>query len=131
MAKGAMQKSKLLYLAKIFSENTDEEHGLTVNELIDALDKTFNIANIAELKEVAGAINSLTLENRLILDLTAYNQLVAEYNKYLESVQLEVAPVVEAVNALTFNEAMAVAGLSLALAAVSLTLGITLKRKFM
>ena len=39
MAKGAMQKSKLLYLAKIFSENTDEEHGLTVNELIHIYEK--------------------------------------------------------------------------------------------
>jgi hypothetical protein len=102
-----------------------------VQALIDALDKTFDIANIAELKAVASAINSLTLENRLILDLTAYNQLVAEYNKYLESVQIEVAPVVSAVNSLTFNEVAAAAGASLALAAVGIALGVIIKRKFM
>ena len=37
MSKNAMQKSKILYLAKIFEEQTDDEHGLTVNELIYAL----------------------------------------------------------------------------------------------
>ena len=56
MAKGAMQKSKLLYLAKIFSENTDEEHGLTVNELIDALDK---MGISAERKAIYDDIDTL------------------------------------------------------------------------
>ncbi len=102
-----------------------------VQALIDALDKTFDIANIAELKAVASAINGLTLENRLILDLTAYNQLVAEYNKYLESVQIEVAPVISAVNALTFKEAVLVATAALATTGALLALGIILKRKFM
>ena len=97
----------------------------------DALDKTFDIANIAELKAVASAINSLTLENRLILDLTAYNQLVAEYNKYHESVQVEVAPVISAVNSLTFKEAMLVTTAALAATGALLALGIVFKRKFM
>jgi len=102
-----------------------------VQALIDALDKTFDIANIAELKAVASAINSLTLENRLILDLTAYNQLVAEYNKYLESVQVEVAPVISAVNSLTFKEAMLVTTATLAATGALFALGIIFKRKFM
>ena len=102
-----------------------------VQALIDALDKNFDIANIAELKAVASAINSLTLENRLILDLTAYNQLVAEYNKYLESVQIEVAPVISAVNALTFKEAVLAVTATLATTGALLALGIILKRKFM
>ena len=33
MAKGANQKQKMLYLAKIFLEETDEEHGLTLVEI--------------------------------------------------------------------------------------------------
>ena len=37
MAKSAMQKSKLLYLMRLFYERTDEEHGLTVNEIIESL----------------------------------------------------------------------------------------------
>jgi predicted DNA-binding transcriptional regulator YafY len=37
MAAGNNQKLKMLYLAKIFHENTDESHGLTMQELIEAL----------------------------------------------------------------------------------------------
>ncbi len=37
MAKGQNQKQKILYLAKIFSEETDESHGLTAGELIARL----------------------------------------------------------------------------------------------
>lgn len=37
MAKGANQKLKMLYLARIFSEQTDEEHGLTMPEIIERL----------------------------------------------------------------------------------------------
>ncbi len=101
-----------------------------VQALIDALDKNFDIENLSELKQVASAINGLTLENRLILDLTAYNQLVAEYNKYLESVQTEIEPVVKAVNALTINEAIATGAVTLAMSGIALALGIVLKRKF-
>ena len=38
MAKSAMQKRKLLHLMRLFYERTDEEHGLTVNEIIESLD---------------------------------------------------------------------------------------------
>ncbi|MDO4478660.1 MAG: WYL domain-containing protein [Lachnospiraceae bacterium] len=38
MAKGIHQKQKALYLAKIFSERTDEEHGLTLKEIMALLD---------------------------------------------------------------------------------------------
>ncbi len=37
MAKGANQKLKMLYLLKIFWEDTDEEHGVTMPQLIDKL----------------------------------------------------------------------------------------------
>ena len=100
-----------------------------VQALIDSLDKTFDIANLSELKKVASAINGLTLENRLILDLTAYNQLVAEYNKYLESVQTEITPVIKAVNTLTFNESVAAAAAALTLNGITLALLAVLKRK--
>ena len=71
----------------------------------------------------------MTLENRLILDLTAYNQLVAEYNKYLESVQTEITPVIKAVNTLTYNESVAAAAAALALNGITLALLAVLKRK--
>lgn len=37
MSKGANQKIKILYLMKIFMERTDDEHGLTLEEIISAL----------------------------------------------------------------------------------------------
>lgn len=39
MAKGNNQKLKLLYIAKIFSEKTDEEHGISVQEIIGFLNQ--------------------------------------------------------------------------------------------
>ena len=39
MPKSSNQKLKLLYLAKIFLENTDSTHALTLKELSDALAK--------------------------------------------------------------------------------------------
>ncbi len=38
MPKSSNQKSKLLYLAKIFCENSDEEHPLSMNDIISMLD---------------------------------------------------------------------------------------------
>lgn len=38
MAAGINQKLKMLYLAKILSEETDQEHGLTAQEIIDRLE---------------------------------------------------------------------------------------------
>ncbi len=37
MAKGANQKLKLLYLTKIFQEKTDDDHGITMPEIIESL----------------------------------------------------------------------------------------------
>ena len=37
MAKGANQKLKLLYLIRIFQEKTDDDHGITMQEIINAL----------------------------------------------------------------------------------------------
>lgn len=37
MARSSRQKQKLLYLQKIMLEKTDENHGLTINEIIEAL----------------------------------------------------------------------------------------------
>lgn len=39
MSKKENQRQKLLYLAKMFHQKTDENHGLTVGEIIDYLDK--------------------------------------------------------------------------------------------
>ena len=39
MAKGPNQKLKMVYLLKIFSENTDDDHKMTMEEIIQSLDR--------------------------------------------------------------------------------------------
>ena len=56
MAKNPRQKQKLLYLKKILLEKTDENHGLTVNELINELD-AYGIT--AERKSIYDDLNTL------------------------------------------------------------------------
>lgn len=55
-ARSANQKLKLLYLMKILLERTDEEHGMTMPEIIDALEE-YGIA--AERKSVYGDLKAL------------------------------------------------------------------------
>lgn len=56
-ARGAKQKQKLLYLAKIMLEKTDDNHGLTVNEIIDLLEQ-YDIT--AERKSIYSDLEELT-----------------------------------------------------------------------
>lgn len=57
MAKGNNQKLKLLYLIKIFSEKTDEDHCLSAQELIQELQK-YDVS--AERKSIYNDIECLT-----------------------------------------------------------------------
>ncbi|MGN0489595.1 MAG: helix-turn-helix transcriptional regulator [Ruminococcus sp.] len=56
MAKNPRQKQKLLFIQKILLEKTDENHGITVNELIKELDK-YGIT--AERKSIYDDIHTL------------------------------------------------------------------------
>lgn len=56
MARSANSKLKLLYLQKIFLERTDEEHGMTMPEIVKALEE-YGIS--AERKSVYGDIQAL------------------------------------------------------------------------
>ena len=58
MAKKSNQKIKLLYLMKILLENTDDEHGLTLAEISDALGE-YGVD--AERKTLYDDIDVLTL----------------------------------------------------------------------
>ena len=58
MAKNPNQKLKLLYLMKILLENTDEDHGMTMPELIASL-AGFGIS--AERKSLYDDIEALRL----------------------------------------------------------------------
>ncbi len=102
-----------------------------VQSSIDSLDKTFSVQNIPTLKAVASQINSLTVKDKAILDLTAYNELMAEYNAYLEALEIEIEPTVNALSNLTFSRVATVMASSLAIGGLLTVLLIALKRKFL
>ena len=57
MAKSSNQKLKLIYLARILQEKTDEEHGLTMQQLIDELAR-YDVK--AERKSIYDDIDALS-----------------------------------------------------------------------
>ena len=81
MAKGANQKLKLLYIAKYFMENTDEEHFVTVPEIISYLNSN-DIS--AERKAVYDDIECLKLFG---LDICC--EKAKTFNYYLASREFE------------------------------------------
>lgn len=80
-----------------------------VQAVIDALNDTFSVSDIPALSTAAEKINSLTPDDKAILDLTAYNRLITEYNAYLASVETEVQPIVSATSSVTYGGALAAA----------------------
>ena len=58
MPKGANQKLKLLYLMKILQERTDQDHALTLAQIIDALEE-FGVS--AERKSIYDDLEALRL----------------------------------------------------------------------
>ena len=75
------QKMKLLYLMKIFLERTDEEHQMTVQEMLSALSE-YNVA--AERKSIYSDIESLKLYG---LDIEKHQS--KQFGYYLASRQFE------------------------------------------
>lgn len=73
MAKNPRQKQKLLYLQKILLEKTDENHGMTINELIEELDK-YGIT--AERKSL---YNDLEILQTFGLDVCSHKSKTVKY----------------------------------------------------
>lgn len=69
MAKNVNQKLKMFYLRKILLENTDSEHFLTMNEILDKLNKT---GIKAERKSI---YNDIDLLRELGLDIVNHKRL--------------------------------------------------------
>lgn len=69
-----------------------------VQALIDKLPTSFSVKSSQQLREVQQAINSLSYDDRFILDTTRYDALVAQYEAYCQALQIELAPVVTNVN---------------------------------
>ena len=94
MAKGKNQKAKLLYLAKIFAAETDEEHGLSTAELIGRLNhyginaerKTL-YADLEELRQFGLDIVSHQESRQVLYSLASRDFELAELKMLVDSVQ--------------------------------------------
>ena len=62
MPKGTNQKLKLYYLAKIFLEQTDDEHGLTMPEILEELEKYDVTADRKSIYNDIEALNDIGLD---------------------------------------------------------------------
>ena len=79
---------------------------------LETLNTTFDITRLEELKSLASTINSLTTEEKRLLDLTNYNALVASYNEYCSTLNSEMTKVEENVNNTFIYISVAIASLS-------------------
>jgi len=64
-----------------------------VQALLDTLPTEFSITDLTMLQGVAEKINALSLEDRSVLDMTRYNQLLDSYQAYIDDVESEIAPI--------------------------------------
>lgn len=94
MAKGINQKLKLLYLAKIFMEKTDEHHALTLSEItrhlnaygVNANRKTLYL-DFEELRHYGLDIVSEQYGKSVVYYLASRNFELAELKLLVDSVQ--------------------------------------------
>ena len=65
---------------------------------INNLPTTFNINLLDTLKTISNKINNLKADDKLILDLTNYNNLVSSYNEYIANLEAEIMPTIKAID---------------------------------
>lgn len=87
MAKSPNQKLKILYLAKILLEKTDEDHGLTMGQLLEELDK-YGVK--AERKSVYDDLEALQLLGMdIMMELRGRNSIYYLASRTFELVDLK------------------------------------------
>ena len=64
-----------------------------IQTALDNLDITFKLEDLNDLADLAARMNSLSRDERNILDLRNYDKLVASYNEYLATVNEDIAVV--------------------------------------
>lgn len=69
-----------------------------IQKEIDKLNPVFAASRLQELRALREKLDTISVEEQSLLDLTNYNALMESYNKYIETLEKEVAPVTNAVN---------------------------------
>lgn len=87
MAKGKNQRLKLLYLAKIMQEETDETHGLTMPEIIEELAKYDIDAQRKSLYQDIAALNDFGYD--IVKHMEGYKTLYHMVSREFEIAELK------------------------------------------
>ena len=87
MAKGKNQRLKLLYLAKIMQEETDETHGLTMPEIIEELSKYDIDAQRKSLYQDIAALNDFGYD--IVKHMEGYKTLYHMVSREFEIAELK------------------------------------------
>lgn len=80
-----------------------------IQEEVLALNTSFSIDMLDSLKALSAKINALSVEDKALLDLTKYNQLVASYEQYLSDLETETTPVISIVDMSFVTKAASIA----------------------
>lgn len=65
---------------------------------IDNLPKTFDISQLDLLKDITAKISKVKSEDKILLDLTNYNQLLSAYDEYLITLENEASTITTGIN---------------------------------
>lgn len=114
-------KSDLSALKLSYADKNVQE----LQEVINKLPSVFEITMLDELNELSKKLSSLTVEDKKLLDLTKYNNLVASYNEYRNALNAETEVIYSAFN----NTFVYISALIASATALSLAI-IFIKRKF-
>lgn len=112
-------------IAKLKFENASKKVHDLQNQ-IDNLPEKFNITLLEELKVMAEELKNLKFEERNLLDLTKYNQMIASYNDYVNTVEIEVQPIIS-----TFNHSLVFVGIFASTTSLLALAYIFIKRLYM
>lgn len=104
-----------------------------IQEEILSLNTIFSISMLDSLKVLSAKINALSAEDKALLDLTKYNQLVASYEQYINDLESETTPVVSIVDMSFVTKAASIALVAIT-GIFALVIGVSLisysKRRF-
>lgn len=92
----SVSDAKVKLSALKLSKASKEVQNLQVK--INELPETFDITKLELLKSISSEINSVKQNEKSLLDLTKYNNLVKSYNEYINTLNSEIEPVINSVN---------------------------------
>ena len=88
--------AKVILSALKLSKASKEVQNLQLK--INQLPDKFDISMLETLKTISNEINKTKQNEKSLLDLTKYNQLVSSYSEYVKNISAEIEPVIGSVN---------------------------------